>query len=100
MRGSPLTLAFDEGASQILLEDLPAGQAGEAWLSPVDGVELLFDNADGQMTRVLLDASSYNGRSVVGELALLFIARLLGAQAAAAVEQAQRWEGAPVPLRV
>ena len=93
MMGSLFTLACDDEASQILLEDRPAGPAGEACLSPVGGVELLFDNADGRLARVLVDTSA-------GESALSFIAGLLGAGAAAAIEEADRWEGAPVPLRV
>jgi hypothetical protein len=100
MTGSPLTLACDDEASQILLEDLPAGPAGEACLSPMDGVELLFDNADGRLTRIVVDTIAPGGRSVAGEHALSFIAGLLGTRAAAAVDEAHRWDGAPVPLRV
>jgi|SRR5579875_593403 len=100
MTGSLLTLVCDDEASQILLEDLPAGPGGEACLTPVDGVELLFDNADGRLVRVLVDATASDGRMVAGELVLFFIAGLLGYQAAAAVEEAHRWDGAPIPLRV
>jgi hypothetical protein len=99
MTGSPLTLACDDEASQILLEDLPAGPAGEAGLIPVDGVELLFDNADGRLARVLVDAAESADKNVAGEPALFFIAGLLGTQAATAVRKAHRWGGAPIPLR-
>jgi hypothetical protein len=97
MMGSLMTVVWDDEAGQILLEDLPAGPAGEAWLSPVDGVELLFDNADGQLARVLVDATA--GQRP-GDPALSFLAGLLGTQAAAAAGQGARWDGSPVPLRV
>lgn len=100
MRGSLFTLACDDEASQILLEDLPAGPAGEARLSPVAGVELLFDNADGRLARVLVDATTRDGQLVAGESALFFLAGLLGTEAAAATGEAHRWDGAPVPLRM
>jgi hypothetical protein len=100
MTGSLLTLVCDDEASQIRLEDLPAGPAGEACLTPLDGVELLFDNADGRLVRILVDATASGGQLVTGELVLFFIAGLLGYQAAAAVEEARRWAGAPIPLRV
>jgi hypothetical protein len=100
MKGSLMTLACDDEASQILLEDLPAGPAGEARLSPVDGVELLFDNADGRLARVLVDVAAYHGQRIAGELARFFIAGLLGTEAAAAVDEAHHWDGAPLPLRV
>ena len=43
-----LTLAYDEDAGQVVLEGLPAGPAGEAGLSLAEGIELLFDCADGR----------------------------------------------------
>ena len=100
MMGSPLTLVCDDEASQIRLEDLPVGPAGEACLAPLDGVELQFDNADGRLVRVVADAMPSDGRLVIGNLALSFIAGLLGGQAAAAVEEAHRWDRGHIPLRV
>ncbi len=100
MMGSLMTLAYDDEAGQILLEDLPAGPAAEACLFPVDGVELLFDSADGRLVRVLVDVTASGGQCAVGEIALFFLAGLLGSEAAAAIEQAHRWDGAPIPLRV
>lgn len=100
MTGSPLTLVCDDEASQIRLEDLPAGPGGEACLAPLDGVELQFDNADGRLVRVVVDAVPSDGRLVTGEIALSFITGLLGYQAAAAVAEAHRWDGGQTPRRV
>jgi hypothetical protein len=100
MTGSTLTLACDDEAGQVVLEDLPCGPAGEAALIPVDGVELLFDNTDGRLTRLLVDLAPAGSQASVAEPALAFIHDLLGAQAAAAIEKADHCDGTSVPLRV
>ena len=51
-----LTLNWDEDASQVTLEGLPEGVAGGASLTPAEGVELIFDCADGQLARVFVAA--------------------------------------------
>jgi hypothetical protein len=100
MTGSTLTLACDDVAGQLVLEDFPCGPAGEAGLIPVDGIELLFDNADGRLTRLLVDLASAGSPAVSAEPALAFICDLLGAKAAAAIEKADHYDGTSVPLRV
>jgi hypothetical protein len=99
MTGSLLTLTCDDEAGQVVIEDLPCGPAGEACVAPVDGVEMLFDNADGRLTRVLVDVAGSGERSVAGGSALFLIAGLLGTEVAAAVEEAHRFDGGAVPLR-
>ena len=56
-----LTLAYDEDAGQVVLEGLPGGPAGEAGLSLAEGIELLFDCADGRLSRVIIDAGEPGG---------------------------------------
>ena len=46
-------VSVDWDAAQITLEGPPAGAGGGASLSPVPGVELVFDRAEGRLSQVL-----------------------------------------------
>jgi hypothetical protein len=88
-----MTLAYDSDAGQAVLESLPVGPGGGATLAVADGVELLFDCADGLLSQVLVVTGAQGGS------ALTAIGRLLGPQARDSVRQAQRRDGAPVALQ-
>jgi hypothetical protein len=100
MTDRTLILACDDDAGQLVLEDLPAGPAGEAGLIPVSGVELLFDRADGRLCRVFVDAGLPGSPAVIGERPMAFVISLFGTQAGAAIGRARHGEKIPVLLRV
>ncbi|HUY52485.1 MAG TPA: hypothetical protein VMV92_43410 [Streptosporangiaceae bacterium] len=93
-----LTLSYDADAGQVLLEDLPAGPAGEAGLIPAEGIELLFDCADGRLSRVFIEAGEPGGPPATDEPAMTAVARLLGPQARAAIQHAASKDGDPVAV--
>jgi hypothetical protein len=94
-----LTLAYDEDAGQVVLEGLPPGPAGEAALSLAEGIELLFDCADGRLSRVLIEAGEPGGPAVIGKPAMAAVVRLFGPRACTAIRQAPSRGGDPVTLR-
>lgn len=93
-----LTLTYDEDAGQIVLEGLPCGPAGEAALSIAEGVELLFDGADGRLSNVFIEAGEPGAPPAVGEPALAAVARLFGDEARAAVQRAPGRDGNPLTV--
>ncbi len=93
-----LTLTYDEDAGQVVLEGLPAGPGGEAGLSLAEGIELLFDCADGRLSRVLIEASERGGPAVIGEPVMAALTGLFGPRACAAIRQAPSRDGNPVTL--
>jgi len=98
MADCTLTLAYDDDTGQMLLEDLPAGPAGEAGLMPIPGVELLFDRADGRLSRMFVDAGR-DDLTMVNEPALAFMTALFGMEAGATVAQAHPGTAMTVTLR-
>jgi len=93
-----LTLSYDEDAGQIVLEGLPCGPAGEAGLSIAEGVELLFDGADGRLSKVFIEAGEPGGPPAVAEPVLAAVASLFGDEARAAVERAPGRDGDPLTV--
>jgi hypothetical protein len=98
MTDCTVTLAFDDDAGQMVLEDLPAGPAGEAGLIPAPGIELLFDRADGRLSRMFVDAGQ-DDLTALNEAALAFTTALLGMEAGAAIAQAHPGSAMTVTLR-
>jgi hypothetical protein len=93
-----LTLTYDEDAGQVVLEGLPCGPAGEASLSPAEGIELSFDCADGRLCQVFVEAGEPGSPPAIGEPALVAIASLFGSRARAAIERAPSRDGDPVTV--
>jgi hypothetical protein len=91
-----LSLAHDTDVGQVTLSGLPVGAAGGASLTPVEGVELSFDCADGRLCEAIVDADQPGGEPRVGPSALAFVSRLLGADVGAALRQ----PGLPDGIRV
>ena len=89
----------DWDAAQITLEGPPAGPGGGASLSPVPGVELVFDRAGGCLSQVVVEAGEPFGPAVPGEPALAYLGRVLGGRVAAAVRQAPYGTVPPVMPR-
>jgi hypothetical protein len=92
---SGLTPAYDRDISQVVLEGLPAGPAGEAALVPVPGFQLAFDRADGRLSRVVLDAGP---QGCPTEAVAALLTALFGQQAPAAVQDAVTRPAAGRPL--
>jgi len=98
MRGDcALILAYDEDAGQAMLEALPVGPAGGASLIPADGIELIFDNADGWLSRVVIDAGQ-SSASEIGQPALAFIAQVFGPKVSAVIRLAAAKPGKQLPV--
>jgi hypothetical protein len=93
-----LTLGYDGIAGQVVLEGLPSGPAGEGGLSLAEGIELIFDCADGRLSRVFIDAGEPGGLPSIGEPAMAAVASLFGAQARTAIQQAASRAGDPATL--
>jgi hypothetical protein len=92
-------VSVDWDAAQITLEGSPAGPGGGASLTPVAGVELVFDRAGGRLSQVVVAAGEPFGPVVPGEPALAYLARLLGDRVAAALRQAPYGTVPPVMPR-
>ena len=80
-----LTPSFERETGQVTLEGLPAGAAGEAFLTPVPGLDLAFDRADGRLCRAVVDVAGAGGSVAVGEQAAAMLIRLFGQEAPGAV---------------
>jgi hypothetical protein len=87
-----MTLTYDGDADQVVLDRLPLGPAGGASLTAADGVELLFDCADGLLSQVVVGAGT-PARSALAVVGVLF-----GPQASESVRRARDRDGAPVVL--
>jgi len=94
-----VTVTWDQDIGQVTLEALPEGPAGGASLSPAEGVELIFDCASGQLSRVFVAAGEAGRLPVIGEPAVAMLKRLLGSRVDRAVRQAARRHGDPIPVR-
>lgn len=94
-----LTLTWDKDIGQVTLEGLPEDSAGGASLSVAAGVELIFDAAGGQLSRVLVTPRETGNRPVIGRPAATTIKRLLGPRAGTAIRQAAQRNGDPVPVK-
>src|SRR5262245_64793340 len=66
-------VSVDWDAAQIMLEGPPARAGGEASLTPVPGVELVFDRASGRLSRVVIEAGEPFGPVVPGEPAVAYL---------------------------
>lgn len=73
-RPSGLTLSYEEETGQVVMDGPPTGAAGEAGLAPADGLELIFDCADGHLARVIVDSDERGGLAepVSGPLKKIF----------------------------
>ena len=91
-----VTLTWDKDAGQVTLEALPEGVAGGASLTPAEGVELIFDCADGQLARVFVAAGEPGSQPAIGEPASAMLRKVLGPRICAAVRQASRRHGDPL----
>ena len=80
-----LTPSFERETGQVTLEGLPAGAAGEAFLTPAPGVDLAFDRVDGRLCRAVVDVAGAGAGAVgsvaVGEQAAAMLIRLFGQEA-------------------
>ena len=88
-----LTPSFERETGQVILEDLPAGVAGEAPLVPVPGLDLAFNRADGRLCRAMVDTTGTDGFIAVGEQVAALLIRLFGAEATSVVSAAAAWPG-------
>jgi hypothetical protein len=94
MRGQrTFTVSYDEDASQIVLDDLPEGPAGGANLIAAPGLELAFDCADGQLSRVFADTAGTETSAEADEVTIALAGRLLGSEVGAAFRQAPHEDG-------
>ncbi len=79
-----VTLTWDGNAGQVTL-DGPPERAGGASLNLAEGVELIFDCASGELSRVLIDTGEPGRPPALGETAAAALENLFGARACTAV---------------
>ena len=94
-----VTLTWDGDAGQVTLDGPPEGPAGGASLNLAEGVELIFDCANGELSRVLIDTGAPGGSPALGEPAAAALKNVFGAGASTAVRMASRKDGDPVSIR-
>lgn len=80
-----LTPSFERETGQVMLEGLPVGVAGEAFLTPVPGLDLAFDRVDGRLCRAIVCAAGTDGSIAVDEQVAAILIRLFGPEALGAV---------------
>lgn len=90
---------MDRNAAQITLRGRPTGAGGGASLTPVPGVELVFDRVDGELSRMTVEAGERCGAVAVGECAVAYITSVFGARTARAVRQSPSGEVRCLALR-
>ena len=73
--------SFERETSQVTLEGLPSGAAGEAFLTPAPGLDLAFDRVDGRLCRAVVDVAEPNGANALGEETATMLVRLFGPEA-------------------
>ena len=83
-----LTLGYESETSQVVLEGMPTGAAGGADLVPVPGLELVFDNADGRLARVVVDSTEPSGLIKLAEPVTGALKGVFGQKTLAAVLKA------------
>jgi hypothetical protein len=76
-----LTPSFERETGQVTLDGLPAGAAGEAFLTPVPGLDLAFDRVDGRLCRAVVGVAGAGGSVAVGEHTAAMLIRLFGQEA-------------------
>jgi hypothetical protein len=94
-----VTLAWDGDAGQVTLDGPPEGPAGGAGLNLAEGVELIFDCASGELSRVLIDTGEPGGPPALSEPAAVALKNLFGARACTAIRLAAREDGDPLSIR-
>jgi hypothetical protein len=94
-----VTLAWDGDVGQVTLDGPPEGSAGGASLDLAEGVELIFDCASGELSRVLVDTGESGGSPALSEPAATALKTLFGAHACTAVRLASRKDGNPLSIR-
>jgi hypothetical protein len=82
------TVSYDADTGQVELDGLPTGAAGAASLTPVRDLELIFDRADGHLSRVVLGAAEPGGSVAVGPAVAAVLTGLFGDEVLAAVDAA------------
>jgi hypothetical protein len=85
-----LTPTFERESGLVVLEGCPAGVAGEAPLTPIAGLNLAFDRADGQLCRALITGCETPGSIPVSEQVAEMLDRLFGAEVLSVVARVAR----------
>jgi hypothetical protein len=76
-----LTPSLERETGLVMLEGLPFGAAGEAPLTPVPGLDLAFDRADGRLCRAMVDTTRRGHSTSVSEQVVMMLVRLFGPEA-------------------
>lgn len=95
-----VTLTWDADVGQVTLDRRPEGPAGGTSLNLAEGVELTFDCASGELSRVVVDAAEPGKPPALGEPAAAALTALFGARACTAIRLAPRKDGDPLSMRV
>jgi hypothetical protein len=88
-----LTASLEPATGHVMLAGIPSGAAGEAVLTPVPGLELAFDRADGCLCRAIV----YGVRTDGGKQVAAMLVRLFGPEAADVVLGAATSRGTAPP---
>ena len=80
--------AYESETGQVVLEGRRTGAAGGAGLVPAPGLELVFDNADGRLARVVVDAAGPGGEVRLADPVAGALKSMLGWRAPATVVKA------------
>jgi hypothetical protein len=91
------TLAADLDAAHVTVRGPATGAGGGAYLTPLPGVTLTFDRADGWLSQLGVKLGPDGGG--VSEEAAAWLAEAFGASTAAAVRDAPGRNGRPLALR-
>jgi hypothetical protein len=89
--------SFEREAGQVTLWGSSAGVAGEAFLTPVPGLELAFDRADGWFCRAIVRHVTTARSACVDEQVAAMLVRLFGPAAPAVVRGAAMSPGRVPP---
>lgn len=88
-----LTPRFERETGQVTLAGKPGGAAGEAFLTPLPGLDLAFDRVDGRLCRVVVDVAGADGAVTLDAGPAALLSRLFGQQAPGVVLGAARPPG-------
>jgi hypothetical protein len=91
------TVAVDRDAAQVTLRGPATGAGGGAYLTPVPGVELVFDRADGWMSGMTVTVRQVSDEAAVEAVA--WIAGVFGTATAAVVRDMPHQGTSSVALR-
>jgi hypothetical protein len=86
-------VSADRDAAQITVRGRPTEAAGGASLTPVPGVELVFDRVSGGLSTMIVTAGEPGGAMAAGEEAVAYLAGVFGSRIARAVREAPRRAG-------